>query len=218
VINSALTAVAGMLARKPKLSPDDKPVPPISESADNVVYLDIPKGSAAKPETVKKAPTKEVVGPFSLVPERPIEPAAPLYGGGTVSDYVPPKTAKEYAQDVMRDLPAGRLPRSKTGKPATTEIASRDFEHYNVKSSKTRQKIMDELAREGVVQKRPNRAALISEAYQYKPENSDRISDVTSALKNLGIGKVEAQQYAEKSSGDSLNEHIESALKLVGGK
>ena len=82
---------------------------------------------------------------------------------------LPHKTAKEYARDVMHDLPAGRLLRANSGQPATTEIGSRDFLFYNVRSSKTQQKIMNELASKGVVSKRPNRAALVSDPYQYKP-------------------------------------------------
>ena len=192
-------------------------VPPAdSEPVGDLDYMEMPV--SAPPLKPDKRP--DVVGSYSRVP--PASATPPWVAQRTPKPvYVPHKTGVEHAQDVMRDLPLGKVVHHKTGEPVTKDLSTRDLGNYANVPSKTQQKMMDHLVSKGVVQKRPNRAALVNEAYRYNPKpdpKADQIIDVGKALEGLGIGKSEARQYAESSDGDSLDSHINNALKMVGSK
>ncbi len=99
-------------------------------------------------------------------------------------------------------------------------ITTADISKYTaVKSKGTLSKIQDELAKRGVIQKRSKRPAVVAEKYRpagvgNQPPESPLITDVTSALVNMGHSKRDAQKLAEAARGDDLESRIKSALKL----
>jgi len=186
--------------------------PAKTEEVAPVSYLPMPSVTppSVKPESATATP-RGVVTPKAKPKEK--EP------------YVPHKTAKEHAQDVMRDLPLGRVVQLKTGQPVGGELSTRDLSQY-AKPSKTQQKIMDELVLKGVVQKRPNRAAIVSDKYRYElPEsesdNQKVIDGIVAALtsKTFGWKNAEALPKAEsvvgKVKGGTLDDRVSDGVRLA---
>lgn len=150
-------------------------------------------------------------------------------GEGTKESREPLKTAAEYANDLMRDLPKGNV--YSKNKPVTTELTASDVaKHFGLTSKSTVQKIMDILANKSVIQKRPNRSALIAKKYQreqapkvegmissgetyVRPTEDDRA--VIAALENLGF-KDKAKSMAKASPTGTVDERVKAAQRKHG--
>jgi len=191
--------------------------------------VDEPLGDLPYMSLVKPAPAS------SPTPEKPAKADSQAGVGDAPIDYrvvvddatkEKQKTAKEHALQVMHDLPLGLVMKSTDpDKPVTTELSAADLSQY-AKASKTKARIMVELAGKGVIVKRPKRSALVVEAYQYKPPTDEPIidplkADTINALTNgkpLKFSPAEAEKMYQHSTGDRLDDRIQSALKSKGGE
>ena len=134
------------------------------------------------------------------------------------------KAIQRIAKQVKADLIAGTLVDSRSEKLLTEKIPNRALSGYT-SSSDSRKAILDHLNNWGLVEYK-NGVAYIVEKYRpippppdpVKTAKTDRLKEVSSALVNLGLGKSEAKQYAESSSGKTVDKHISNALKMVGQK
>ena len=231
-----LPSLSSLWSRKSSAAPP-RPQPVDSEPVDDLPLLDIPVSvpvvnpvrETAPSVPVPTAPpskTPQVVGPYSRAPTATASPVPHTHGVGEAKPIAQKqdRASEDYARKAMVALPEGKLIQHKSGEPVTDELSAIDLSCYT-KSKGTQKKVMDILASKSVITKRPNRAALVTEAYQYKPPvdpeeeaKKKQISEVESGLKNYGFKKSEAVLFANASTGDSVESHIENALKMAGSK
>lgn len=190
-----------------------------SQGKRKPVPLKKPNGPAA--ESIEKqaaVPVPSVPADESVPAERTVPTGTPK---PSIDDESVRSTgkAKEKAIEVMAkkvraDLEAGTLVDSRTEKPLTKTISNRALSGYST-SSDSRKAILNKLGEWGVVDMKKGSAHIADKYAPVKPATSSHTADVISGLQSLGINKKEAAQYAERSSGKDLNEHINAALKLA---
>lgn len=187
---------------------------PSTVAVDPVPYLDLrkPRNSPSNVASPSKRSEPENVTTLPEKPERlPVTPRktsnvtadSNVSGEQQSNGSVP---AFKTAKDTQKALSKAREAITKGSlKPSVRQIA----EHCSVGTKKA-QWIRTELAREGAIQVKGSGRATVA-----KPEVN---TDVVKALEGLKFTKSEAAKFAEKATGETLNEQINSALKLAGSK
>ena len=168
---------------------------------------------------MNKSVTEDTPGVEYLTPPTP-QPDSRSTGRGGRVGYVQDKASERYAELVMAALPQGKVMRASNGEPVTDKLAAPDLAAYT-KAKTTQKKVLDILAKKGVITQRVGQAALVNSDYRYSPVVSDdqvKKEQLVKALtsKQLGWSKEDALSAADKVpvEGD-LSSRVSAANRVI---
>lgn len=177
-----------------------KPAPvtrkPMTEPAGSISYLKMPKNVA---------PPNKKPKPLPVAPRAISNKSGGDGDSQQQSNTIPGFKNKKDKQQALAKAKAAIV--SGSIKPAVRPVA----ELCGI-GTRGAQWVLSELVEAGTLERKPSGGVRLPKT------DTSQVDEVASALVNLGLKKEEARQYAQKSSGESVDKHVSDALRMVGKK